>query len=151
MITPFVALLVIIVDQATKFLVNDFFISHHASVPIIPSVFHLTYVKNTGVAFGLFKNHPQLLLGIILGSVVALMIYLRYLKEENNFLKIAYGFIIGGALGNLFDRIRLGWVVDFLDFRIWPVFNGADSFITVGVTIILIDIIFLSKKKIKSK
>ncbi len=54
--------------------------------------------------------------------------------------------LLGGAIGNLIDRIRLGWVVDFLDFRIWPVFNGADSFITIGVGIIIFDILFLQRK-----
>ena len=119
-------------DQLTKWLAIEF-LKPRLSVELIPQVFHLSYVENTGIAFGFFDAHPGWLTIIISISVVCLIAYLPFFAQKSLSKRLAYGFILGGALGNLVDRFQYHHVIDFLDFRIWPVFNLADSFITVGV------------------
>lgn len=121
------------------------------SIPVINNIFHLTLVYNTGSAFGFFRNQNLIFTYItIFAIVLILMIFVRRPKFQNQFyLKIwqlALGLIFSGAAGNLIDRIRLGYVVDFLDFRIWPVFNFADCMITGGVFLLIL--VFLSKEVI---
>jgi signal peptidase II len=116
------------------------------SVPVIDGLFNLTYIRNTGAAFGIFAGSAASfrLPFLILFSVVAVgfvLSMLRRLPNDQTGLISALSFIIGGAVGNLIDRILYGEVIDFLDFYWgsyhWPAFNLADSFITVGVLIIL--------------
>ena len=148
-----VAVLVIIVDQLSKCILSHY-LSLHRSVPIIKHCFHLTLVHNTGIAFGMLKGNSHF---ILLVTVVGLMLIVWHLKKEfaDNLTKqqgvalcemIAVGLILGGALANMIDRLRLGYVVDFLDFRIWPVFNVADSCITVGALILLFKVFFPSPR-----
>jgi signal peptidase II len=142
-----VSCIIVIVDQASKFLVNDFFSHHPSSLPVINNVFHLTYVENTGMAFGMLRDHPLLLLVAIAISLLFIGIYALKTHNGKSLLLLSYGFIIGGAIGNLIDRVRLGFVLDFLDFRIWPVFNLADTFISIGVGLIILDLFFHKEKK----
>lgn len=102
------------------------------SIPVIKGVFHLTYVENTGAAFGMLQGNTWFLIltSVLVSAVVAYLIW--KVKPENRYVKISLALILGGALGNLVDRVLLGYVVDFLDFRIWPVFNIADSCVVVG-------------------
>jgi signal peptidase II len=132
-------------DQLTKFIVDRAMPLHH-SIPIIDNLFSLTYVRNTGAAFGIFAgSHEAFRLPfLILVSVVAIgfvCMMLKRLREQETALITALSFILGGAIGNLIDRVLYGEVIDFLDFYWgryhWPAFNLADSFITVGVTITL--------------
>lgn len=134
------------VDQLTKFAVDRWMPLHH-SLPIIDGLFNLTYVRNTGAAFGIFAgSHEAFRLPfLILVSIVAIGfvgVMLKRLRETETGLITALSFILGGALGNLIDRLFFGEVIDFLDFYWsryhWPAFNVADSFITVGVTITLL-------------
>lgn len=113
--------------------------------PVWPGVFHLTRVNNTGAAFGILKGAAPLLIAISIVSVLILSAYLfRELFAKNckthspGLSHYAWALVIGGALGNLYDRLRYGYVVDFLDFRVWPVFNIADSAICVGVFFIFL-------------
>ena len=99
-------------------------LSNIPTQPILPNVFHLTLVHNTGVAFGLLQGYGLL---ITLGTC-AVIVGLWW----SRFFTLSTGLILGGAIGNLIDRLRIGAVIDFLDFRIWPVFNLADSCITIG-------------------
>lgn len=131
---------ILILDQFTKFLILKF-IPENQSIVIIKNIFHLTLVKNTGAAFGIFRGaHP--FLTII--SLIAIIIILTHLrspallhKDKVNFkLKISLILILSGAMGNLIDRLRYGYIIDFLDFRIWPVFNIADSSITIGAILL---------------
>ena len=144
--------LIIALDQLTKMIV-DHTMRLHASIPIIDGLFSLTYVRNTGAAFGIFSRTHQAfrLPFLVLVSVVAIgfiLVMLRRLREQETGMITALAFILGGALGNLIDRLLHGEVIDFLDFYWanyhWPAFNLADSFITVGVTITLY---FLMKSK----
>jgi len=103
------------------------------SLPLIPGVFHLTHVRNTGAAFSLFPN-ATLVLAVFSALVVGgLVVFAPRIQELG--IKWELGLFLGGALGNLIDRVRDGAVVDFLDFRIWPVFNLADTALVIGVLI----------------
>jgi signal peptidase II len=143
---------ILVLDQLTKMIV-DRTMSLHQSIPIIVGFFSLTYVRNTGAAFGIFAgSHEAFRLPfLILVSVLALgfvVVMLKRLRDEETGLITALSFIIGGAIGNLVDRVLYGEVIDFLDFYWsnyhWPAFNVADSCITVGV---LITLYYLIKAK----
>lgn len=121
-------------DQASK-LVALRALSQIDTVEIIPRVFHFTLVHNTGIAFGFFRQHPSVLLLLITFSLIFIFLWGRSLPSQNKLERFAIGLILGGAAGNWLDRLRFGAVIDFLDFRVWPVFNIADSAITVGVTL----------------
>jgi len=132
--------LVFLLDQFTKALALHFLIPG-ASQPVLPSVFHLTLVKNQGIAFGLFQGFDSLLLWAIAASI-GILTFLGFRTDPARRTNTwGIGFILGGALGNWVDRIRVGAVIDFLDFRIWPVFNFADTAITVGVGLFLLELL----------
>lgn len=142
-----IAIAVFLFDQLAKKYISKS-LSLGQSIPVIKNIFHLTLVHNTGVAFGLFKNRQAFF--IIITSVVILYIALvLFLNRKQNSLssRIAFGLILGGAGGNLLDRLRLGFIVDFFDFRIWPVFNIADSAITIGIFILAVDFIMRPKQE----
>ncbi|MDD5352778.1 MAG: signal peptidase II [Candidatus Omnitrophica bacterium] len=152
-----ISILVIIIDQLTKVLFSRI-LTLNNSIPVIKNFFHLTLVYNTGIAFGILKGSSGI---ILIATIIGLILIIYSLKKD--FLsqgqslsrktlfirKMAIGFILGGAIGNMIDRLHLGYVVDFLDFRIWPVFNLADSFITVGA-VILFWSLFISHKSQKT-
>ena len=126
------AFLIVFFDQLTKFfIVKNFKISQ--SFPIFNNIFHLTFVKNTGAGFGILKGFNPFLILISLVVIGIIFYYYKQIKENQILLQIIAAFVLGGTIGNLIDRIRLGYVIDFLDFRIWPVFNIADSFVTIGI------------------
>ena len=119
-------------DQATKALIARTF-DPSVSWPLLPPVLSLTYVQNTGAAFGILKGQQGL---FILLSVLVILWMLRELSTPAGprpALSWGYALILGGAAGNLLDRLRLGYVIDFIDLRVWPVFNLADSAITIGM------------------
>jgi len=128
------------VDRVTKAIVESR-LAHHAPVEIIPKVLRFTYTTNPGGAFGLFGRAPYLFLAATL--VVCAAIVLASFNASSRMLAIGLGLVLGGAFGNLTDRIVRGSglngrVVDFIDFRVWPVFNLADSAIVVGAALILL-------------
>jgi len=122
---------------------------HHGSIHIAP-FFRLTYVENTGAAFGSFQGGNYILAAL---SVIVLALLFKWRGEflkSGPVARYALIFIIAGALGNLYDRMVLGYVVDYFDFIIWPVFNIADSFITIGALllgIMLLKEMFLDKRE----
>lgn len=122
------------IDQLTKYLVVNNF-SLHQSVPVIKNVFHLTYVQNRGAAFGILQGHSTFFILITVVVIGLLVYFYRELPLENFFNWLGLGLALGGTIGNLIDRVRVGYVIDFLDFRIWPVFNLADSAIVTAVFI----------------
>ena len=126
--------LIVLADQATKCLAVHF-LKPLEQISIIPGIFQLSYVENSGIAFGMFQNYPSAWSVIISLSVLFLLFGITFFRDQPLSRRIAYGFILGGAVGNWIDRISLHYVIDFLDFRIWPVFNVADSFITIGVVL----------------
>ena len=138
-------IVILVLDQLTKAII-DRSMSLHDSIPIIDGLFSLTYVRNTGAAFGIFAgSHEAFRLPfLVIVSIIAIgviVVMLKRLHEKETGLITALTFILGGAIGNLIDRILYGEVIDFLDFYWstyhWPAFNVADSFITVGVAITL--------------
>ena len=133
-IASFIGLAVIVTDQITKFLALSF-LSHRPTVPVLPGVFHLTLVHNSGVAFGLFQGYGLL---VTLATMILLIGLFRTALRSGQgvLIPVCLGLILGGAVGNVIDRVRFGGVVDFLDFRVWPVFNVADSCITVGAALL---------------
>ncbi|MCX5699344.1 MAG: signal peptidase II [Candidatus Omnitrophica bacterium] len=129
---------VILLDQITKFLALRF-LQLNNPVPLIKNFLNLTLVYNRGAAFGLFQN--QLLL-FVLVSLFAIGFILYNLKTNSIILKLCLSLILGGAVGNLIDRLRFGFVIDFLDLRIWPVFNIADSVITLAALALSWELLF---------
>ena len=144
------ALAITLLDQVSKLiLVRTIHI--HESVPVIHGLFNLVHVRNRGMAFGMM-NRPghgfvfYLLIAATVGAVVLLILWFRKLKDDEHKIILGLSLILGGAVGNLIDRIRLGEVIDFLDFYVgphhWPSFNVADSAITVGVLWLAINMLF---------
>lgn len=137
-------LLIVAVDQITKALVSKY-IKPVKTYPLVKNVFHLTYRENTGAAYSMFSDRLKILIPLTLVSIVIMIgVFARNLRLEHYMLNNGMCFIIGGALGNLIDRIRLGYVVDFFDVRIkhGAVFNIADTFIVTGVLILCYLMIF---------
>jgi len=136
---------IVVLDQLTKLIVHRT-MALHQSIPVIEGLLNLTYIRNTGAAFGIFAGsaeifrRPFLILVSVLASVFIVTL-LRRLADSERGLVIALTFVLGGAIGNLIDRVFYGEVIDFLDVYWrdyhWPAFNIADSFITIGVTIAL--------------
>jgi signal peptidase II len=108
-----------------------------SSLPIIPNVFHITLVFNRGAAFGILQEKSTFLIYAGIIFVLIFFLLMRREEEKRTLFLVACGLIIGGALSNLWDRIFLGYVVDYIDLRIWPVFNISDFSITVGVVLLL--------------
>ncbi len=133
------AFITFFLDQLTKYWVVQTF-SLGQTLPILPNIFHLTYVTNTGAAFSLFSGKVEWLRWLSLGVSLVLIALAWFGQELNSWDQLGYGLILGGALGNGIDRFVLGYVVDFLDFRLinFAVFNLADSFISIGIVCLLI-------------
>ncbi len=150
--------LVVILDQLTKLWVVHHFILYE-SMEIIPGLFNLTYLTNTGAAFGILAGHAtswrQVFFIGVAGIALAAIFFLhKKISAESHWYTVSLAMIAGGAVGNLIDRVRLGFVVDFLDFYVsshhWPAFNVADSAITVGVGIFLFVNVLQSGKRSKA-
>jgi signal peptidase II len=139
------ALISLVVDRLTKvWIVTSFELILPPlppdSFPLIPGIFHITYVTNTGAAFSIFKDGGGWLRWLSLAVSIGLMLLAWFGPTLSRWEQAGYGFILGGALGNGIDRFIAGMVVDFLDFRLiqFPVFNFADVFINVGIVCLLI-------------
>jgi signal peptidase II len=143
-----VAALVIALDQTTKWLVSTRMELYQswAPVPSLADWFTITYTTNTGAAFGLFKDWALVFAVVAIIVIVVIFYYQQFLEEGQWLLRVALGFQLGGATGNLIDRLRLGGhVVDFLDLRRvpilnihWPVSNFADISIVIGVALLIL-------------
>ena len=106
-------------------------------IPIIDGIFHLTFILNPGAAFGILENNRWFFVVTALSVLIFLFYYRRAIMAESKLVQMGIALFAGGALGNLIDRIRTGLVIDFFDFRIWPIFNVADIAICLGVGLIL--------------
>lgn len=121
---------IIFFDQMSKFYIRQI-LSPGDSLPIVKGIFHLTYLSNPGGAFGILPIYPFLLI-VSLMTIGLIIFYSRKVQPKSIVQGMSLGFVLGGAVGNLIDRLSWGRVIDFLDFRIWPVFNLADSAIVIG-------------------
>ncbi|MGM0413949.1 MAG: signal peptidase II [Bacillota bacterium] len=119
-------------DQGSKlYIENNFLLGE--SQPVIEGIFHFTYVRNTGVSFGMLADNLFLIL-ILQLIIIFILIYLKIkLLPDHFFINFCFVFVLAGAIGNLIDRFIYGYVIDFFDFQIWPVFNFADIYIVLGV------------------
>ena len=141
---------VIGLDQLTKWLtvVN---LEEYESFPVWQDVFHFTYVKNTGMAFGMLKDHRWVFMVFSTIAIVALIVYLFRFRPESRWMQVSMAMIIGGGIGNMIDRVFLGYVVDFIDVTLinFAVFNIADSFVCVGAGIMILCLVLDLIKEIK--
>lgn len=128
---------VLLLDQFVKSVIQQK-MQEGLSIPVLPGIFHITYILNPGAAFGLFEEQQWLFILVAVLLVLGVAVLFRQLLQQPPVMRFGAALLVGGALGNLMDRIRLGKVVDFLDFRIWPIFNVADIAICVGVGLILL-------------
>lgn len=135
---------------AIEFLVKYYLKTNLAdqSIPLIKNVLHLTVVFNTGAAFGILKGAGTLLIYTSLIFIIILIVMLKENAKRDFFDNLAFGLIMGGALSNLFDRIAYGFVIDYIDIRIWPVFNISDTCISIGVGILIIKSLKKHEKKL---
>ncbi len=141
---------IIALDQITKVIISKT-LALHNSIPIIPGFFNFTYVLNPGGAFGFMANQSttvRALIFLFVSSLAICFILYFYINtpETHIFLSVGFALIFGGAIGNMIDRIRLGKVIDFLDFYMlkthWPAFNVADCAISIGMAIFIFHIVF---------
>ena len=131
---------VLFLDQLTKFLAIRF-LQLNIPVGLIKNFLYLTLVHNRGAAFGIFKN--QLLIFVLISIFAIALIFYHLKNKKNSVLSgISLSLIASGAIGNLIDRLRFGFVIDFLDLRVWPVFNLADSAITIAALLLSWELLF---------
>ncbi len=149
MLIPFFmgTVLIVLFDQLTKLIVLSE-LTKVATIELIEKVFYFTYCENTGAGFSVFSEHTGMLAIISALVIVAMILYVVLKKPKSRMLITALTFLVGGAIGNLVDRVRLGFVVDFLDFRLidFPIFNVADCFVTIGAALLIIYILFIDGK-----
>jgi signal peptidase II len=139
LVVALVAIAVMWLDQFSKHLIISSFLPGESRI-VIPHLLKWTYERNVHGAFGLFGSNAVLLIGMALVVLGLFWVSFRDAAARSLMVRIAFGMIVGGAIGNIVDRLHYGFVVDFIDFyRIWPnIFNIADSCITVGVGLLLI-------------
>lgn len=135
-----------LLDQLSKLIVLRT-MEQGQSIPIINNIFHLTYIQNPGAAFGLLAYRTAFFIVTTLAIVLGIIIFYRRLGKKRGIFPVAMGLVVGGALGNLIDRLRYGKVVDFFDFRVWPVFNIADTAIVVGAGLLVLAMWNYEQKK----
>ena len=151
MLELIMTILFFLLDQISKFLIVKN-MNLYDTIPVVQNIFHITYIHNTGIVFGMLTGHNFY---ILIGTVIFVLIFLFSLRKdfaklysENKhslIFRITVSMFVGGALGNIVDRFFRGFVVDFLDLRVWPIFNLADSFICVSF--VLFVIYFMKNRK----
>lgn len=149
MLVLVLALLIGGLDQITKQVVRDLF-NLHQSIQVIPGFFDLTYVRNTGAAWGMFGGQNALLITLSLLMLAAMIFFRRSFLSDTLIHRVALGCMVGGIVGNLLDRMRMGYVTDFFDFYIgphhWPAFNIADAAICTGVGLYVISSMWADRR-----
>ncbi|MGC5325652.1 signal peptidase II [Brevibacillus sp. SYSU BS000544] len=143
-----IALVAVIIDQLTKYLVVTK-MELGQSIPLITDVFHLTSHRNMGAAFGILQNQRVLFIVITIAVIVGIIVSLKRIGTSQPRVSLALSLVLGGAVGNFIDRVSTGKVVDFLDFTLinFPIFNVADAAITVGVGLLILDLLLESRRK----
>lgn len=142
----------IIIDQISKILVSNY-LKPIYTLPIIEDIFHFTYRENTGMAFGMLKEHRWVFMLVSTILILGLGFYLFAMKSQNRLYDVSIAMILSGGIGNMIDRIFLGYVVDFIDCRFinFAVFNIADSFVCVGSGLLMLALILDLVKEIESE
>jgi len=137
-----ISLSIVLSDQVVKYFIRNS-MNIGDSIAVINNIFHITYVTNFGAGFGIMQGKTSLLIWFSIVVIGIILFYYDKIQEKKS-LQIFSGLILGGTLSNLIDRLLFGFVIDFLDFRIWPVFNIGDSCVCIGAVFLMIYII---KKK----
>ncbi len=131
------AIFILFLDQISKMIIiSNMYLGQ--SKPVIGNIFNITYIHNPGAAFGIMPDKTWIFISVSFLVALGTIIYYYCQKAKTTGLTWSFALILGGTLGNLVDRIRIGQVVDFIDFRIWPVFNLADVAIVSGAAILFI-------------
>jgi signal peptidase II len=143
----FIIIAVVILDQIIKNLtVNSMML--YESIPVIQDVFHITYIHNTGAAFSIMAGQISLLILVPLIMIIAALVFMVVMRKKGRPLMMtSVALIAGGGIGNLIDRIALGYVVDYLDFRVFPIFNLADIAVCVGCGLLVVYVLFFDGKQ----
>ncbi|MDD3653515.1 MAG: signal peptidase II [Desulfotomaculaceae bacterium] len=131
-----IILVTLLLDQGSKAIVQ-MMMYHGESIPVLPPVFYLTYIHNPGAAFGLLAYQTPLFIAVAVLLTMGVLLGYQKLSRERYLLRCGLLLILGGTLGNLTDRLRHGYVVDFIDFRVFPVFNLADTAIVAGACLLV--------------
>ena len=134
-----VALAALVADQVTKHIVASALVLDDGVKVLGP--FSIQHVRNSGIAFGLFASRTSAVVVLTAVAVGAMLVFFARSAQRHRFLPVAIGFVLGGSVSNLVDRVRLGYVTDFLHVRYWPAFNLADSFIVVGVGLLFLSFV----------
>lgn len=144
--------LIVFVDQLTKYL-TVFYLKPVDTIPLIQDVLHLTYVENRGAAFGMLSENRWVFMTVSIVAILLLVVYLIWKKPKDKWVCLSLSFIIGGGIGNMIDRVALGYVVDMIDFRLihFAVFNVADSFVCVGAGILMVWLIVTGFREYKAE
>ena len=144
--------LIVFVDQLTKYL-TVFYLKPVDTLPLIQDVLHLTYVENRGAAFGMLSENRWVFMTVSIVAILLLAVYLIWKKPKDKWVCLSLSFIIGGGIGNMIDRVALGYVVDMIDFRLihFAVFNVADSFVCVGAGILMVWLIVTGFREYKAE
>ena len=154
MVVLILGLMVVLLDQATKLWVRATFVYGGDSHVVIPGCFNLVYARNEGAAWGLFGGQMPVLILLSIAVLILLAIYHRKVLNPTWDHRLAFGLMIGGICGNLIDRVRLGWVTDFLDFYVgayhWPSFNVADSAICIAVGLYMLSSLWHPRHPLKT-
>ncbi len=137
LIISITSLFILIIDQISKWIVvSKMYLGE--SISLLKDILYLTYLQNTGAGFGILKGNVSLLIWFSI-FVIGLIFYFYDQIPDYKYVYFAFGLILGGAFGNLIDRIRLGYVIDFINFEmLWPAFNIADSAITIGAILLIV-------------
>lgn len=139
--------LVVLFDQLTKYLVQSN-MDLNSTIPLIDGIFHITYIQNYGAAFSILQNKTVFLIIMQLIVIAVILVYLvKKQKNEHWCLLLSVSLIAAGGMGNLIDRAMNGYVVDFFDFRIWPIFNVADIAVCVGCGLLVLYMFFIEPKR----
>lgn len=135
------AIVAFVCDRVSKYIALKSLVSGE-SVKVIPDIFHITLVLNNGAAFGVLRNFAAFFIIFSIAAIAFIILIIHRNPGLDAVSAFSLALVMGGAAGNLVDRIKFGYVIDFLDFRVWPVFNIADSCISIGVALIAFSYIF---------
>lgn len=141
----FFVIFIIIADQFIKYLIiNNMFLGQ--SIPLITDILHLTYILNPGAAFGILENQRLFFIFIAIILVFAIVYFRKKILHLSKLFQLGIAMLFSGAIGNMIDRIFIGKVVDYIDFRVWPIFNLADIAIVCGCIIVIYELLFMEQK-----
>jgi len=142
----------VVLDLITKVFFENYYLEHNTDITVIPDFFTFTYVKNTGAAYGMFSDNTIMLTIVSIAMVIVFVVYDIFNHSNNILYILGFSFIISGAIGNMIDRIFLGYVRDFISIRLFNfVFNIADIFVTFGMILFMVYILISAIKESKEK